>query len=55
MRRYAMQDRIATCGMRFVLHDRLHILLVTDMHDAARCQAFFPQDVEEDFDWWDRE
>jgi hypothetical protein len=50
MRRLAMQDRVAARAVRLVLQDLLHVLLVADVHDAARGETVLLEDVEEDLD-----
>jgi hypothetical protein len=45
-----VQDRITTTHVGLMLHDRLNILFVTNVHEATRRQAVFDDNVEEEFD-----
>lgn len=51
MKRLSVQDRIATAHMDAMLHNLPHILFIADVHEAARREPVFLQDVKEDFNW----
>lgn len=50
MQRFTMQNGVAATHVLLVLHNEAHILLMTDVHDAARRQLILDEDVKEDVD-----
>jgi hypothetical protein len=44
MDRFSVKDRIAATHVRFMLHDYLYVLLVSNVHETARCEVVGDQD-----------